>query len=113
MGHEEEFRVSGMVELPGKTMGSTRPITRLPSSFQKHCVQGACYVQVLGRDRSFDIREEILEGDMDLGATQPSLVLLKILYGRSLGNLNGESKRFNKRGWGRTGRRVLGTQARV
>lgn len=77
VGHEEEFGVSGMVELPGKTMGSTRPITRLPSSFQKHCVQGACYVQVLGRDRSFDIREEILEGDMDLGATQPSLVLLK------------------------------------
>lgn len=65
---------------------------------------------VLEKDRSLDIREEVLEGDMDLGATQPSLVLFEILYWRSLGNVNGESKGFNKRGWGR---RVLGTQASV
>lgn len=66
------------------------------------------YAQVGIKDRSLDIREEILEGDMDLGATQPSLVLLETLYWRSLGSRNGEGKGFNKRGWRRTGRRVQG-----
>lgn len=76
-------------------------------------VHADSYVQVPGRDGSLNIREEILKGDMDLEATQPSLVLLEILYWRSLGSVNGESKRFNKRGQGRTDRLVLGTQASV
>lgn len=102
MGREDEFRVNMKVD-PDWSRGS-----HLHFRNTVFKVQVDSYAQVGTKDRSLDIREEILEGDMDLGATQPSLVLLEILYWRYLGSRNGEGKGFNKKGWERTGRGVLG-----
>lgn len=113
VGREEEFRVNGNVNLPGNTMDRTRLVNRLPSPHQKQCSRCMWIAMSMSwtKDRSLDVREGILEGDMDLGTTQPSLVLLELMCWRSLGRVNLQG--LNKRGWGRTDRRVLGIRARV